>query len=117
MDANFLTVTPLLPAGPSLAQALDFYSRHLGFTVAWQHGTMAGVRRGAVVLNLIENDTRAWIENASLGIGVDDLDALYQEYRSIPARVGPLELKPWGRREFHLIDPTGVCFQFYQHPV
>ena len=27
---------------------------------------------------------------------------------------GPLELKAWGRREFHLIAPSGVCFQFYQ---
>jgi len=116
MPAHFATVAPLLPAGPSLAATLDFYTRHLGFTVAWQHGTMAGVRRGDVHLNLIANDTRAWIENASLAIGVDDLSALYAEYRDAPAKVGPLETKPWGRREFHLIDPTGVCFQFHQRP-
>jgi len=52
-------------------------------------------------------------ENASFSIGVSNLDALYEEYRGIPARVGPLEMKSWGRREFHMIVPSGVCFQFY----
>lgn len=25
--------------------------------------------------------------------------------------------KPWGRSEFHLVVPSGVCFQFYEHEV
>ena len=29
-------------------------------------------------------------------------------------RVGPLEQKSWGWREFHMIVPSGVCYQFYQ---
>ena len=45
---------------------------------------------------------------------MDDLDALYAEYRNVSAKVGPLEMKIWGRREFHMILPTGVCLQFYQ---
>ena len=28
--------------------------------------------------------------------------------------VGPLEVKAWGRHEFHMVEPAGVCFQFYQ---
>jgi hypothetical protein len=43
---------------------------------------------------------------------VAGLEALYPEYRQVPAKVGPLELKPWGRREFYLIAPSRVCFQF-----
>jgi hypothetical protein len=39
---------------------------------------------------------------------------LYAEYRGVDARVGPLELKSWGRREFHMILPSGVALQFYQ---
>jgi hypothetical protein len=114
--ANFLTAAPLLPAGPGLAEALRFYTEQLGFVITWQGGSMAGVRRGNVEFNLIENTNQAWAENASVSIGVDDLDALYQEYRAIAANVGPLELKAWGRREFHMIIPSGVCFQFYQRP-
>ena len=115
--AVLLTLTPLVPAGPSLADAVRFYTEQLGFVVAWQGGEMAGVRRGNVELNLVQNGDRAWIENASFSIGVDDLDALYDEYRSVAAaRVGTLEVKSWGRREFHMIVPSGVCFQFYQVP-
>jgi hypothetical protein len=78
---------------------------------------MAGISRGGVELNLVENDERIWADNASFSIGVDDLDALYAEYRVVAAQVGPLELKGWGRREFHMILPSGVCFQFYQRPI
>lgn len=110
------SITPLVPAGPDLAQALAFYTQHLGFVVEWQGGEMAGVRRGAVALNLVRNANRVWAENSSASIGVDDLDALYAEYRDIPAQVGPLELKAWGRREFHLLLPSGVCLQFFAEP-
>src|SRR5438270_10443650 len=111
--AAFLAVTPLVPAGPSLAEAVAFYTEQLGFALAWRGGSMAGLRRGDVELNLVENSDPAWAENASLSIGVDDLGALYEEYRGVAARVGPLEEKAWGRREFHMIVPSGVCLQFY----
>ena len=114
MSARLSSVTPLIPAGGSLAVALEFYTKHLGFSIIWQHGTMAGIERDGIGFNLIENDNRTWAENSSFSIGVSNLDALYEEYRSVPARVGPLEMKAWGRREFHLIEPAGVCFQFYE---
>ncbi|NUO79446.1 hypothetical protein HUU05_05165 [candidate division KSB1 bacterium] len=110
----FRSLTPLLPAGTRLAEALEFFTKHMGFEIVWQHGSMAGIQRG-IQLNLVENDERNWAENASFSIGVDNLDALYAEYKSIPAQVGPLEMKSWGRREFHMIVPSGVCLQFYQH--
>lgn len=112
--ATLMTVTPLLPAGPSLSDGLRFYTEQLGFAITWQGGGMAGVRRGNVALNLVQNSNREWAENASAGIGVDDLEALYSEYRGVAARVGPLEMKSWGRREFHMVLPSGVCLQFYQ---
>ena len=114
MAASLLSVTPMIPAGASLADDVRFYTEQLGFVVTWQAESMAGVRRGSVEFNLIQNTNREWAENASFSIGVDDLDALYQEYRAVAARVGPLEMKSWGRREFHMIVPSGVCYQFYQ---
>ena len=115
MKASLLSITPMIPTGGSLAEALAFYTEHMGFTVVWQAGGMAGIERGGVAFNLVENDNRDWAENASFSIGVSDLDALYEEYRHIPANVGPLETKSWGRRELHMIVPSGVCLQFYQH--
>jgi hypothetical protein len=109
-----LSVTPLIPAGPSLAEELRFYTEQLGFAVTWQAGNMAGIRRESVEFNLVENTNREWAENASFSIVVDDLDSLFNEYKNSTAKVGPLEMKVWGRREFHLIAPSGVCYQFYQ---
>ncbi|HEY1251924.1 MAG TPA: hypothetical protein VGH97_12100 [Thermoanaerobaculia bacterium] len=107
-------MTPLIPSGGSLADALAFFTTHMGFSVEWQSGGMAGIGRDGVAFNLVENDDRNWADNASFSIGVTDLDGLYEEYRDVPARVGPLEVKPWGRREFHMIVPSGVCLQFYE---
>lgn len=111
---QFQSVTPLLPAWPTVADDVRFYTEQMGFEIVWQGGNAAGVRRGAVAFTLIESDNRNWAENASASIGVDDLDAQYEEYRGILAKVGALEMQPWGRREFHLILPSGVCLQFFQ---
>ena len=112
--ACFDSLTPLMPAGGDLAAALTFYTEQMGFTIIWQGGSMAGIARDGVTINLVENDNQSWAENTSVSIGVSDLEALYEEYRLIAARVGPLEVKAWGRREFHLITNYGVAFQFYQ---
>ena len=107
----------MIPAGADLAAAVRFYTEQLGFAVTWQAGSMAGVRRGDVEFHLVQNTNREWAENASFSIGVTDLDSLYEEYRRLPAKVGPLEVKSWGRREFHMIVPSGVCLQFYEQEI
>jgi len=93
-----------------MADALKFYKEQMGFSILWEGG---GIGRDDIRFNLVENDNQEWAANASFSIGVSNLDALYEEYRGISARVGPLEIKSWGRREFHMIVPSGVCFQFY----
>ena len=112
--ATMVSVTPLVPAGANLADALKFYTEQLGFAVTWQGGDMAGIRRGDVTFNLVKNTNREWADNASASIGVVDLDALYEEYRAVEAKVGTLEMKSWGRREFHMILSSGVCLQFFE---
>ncbi len=114
MKAALRSVTPLIPTGGSLADALGFYTKHMGFSILWEGDGMAGIERDSVSFNLVENDDPAWAGNASFSIGVAGLDALYEEYREIPARVGLLEMKAWGRREFHIVVPSGVCLQFYE---
>ena len=113
---SFLTITPMIPTGGSLADALKFYTEQMGFRVTWQSGNGAGISRDDVSFNLVENSNREWADNSSFSIGVSGLDALYEEYRNIAASVGPLEVKLWGRREFHMIVPSGVCLQFYERP-
>jgi hypothetical protein len=109
-----LSITPMIPTIGSLADALKFFKDEMGFSVLWEGGAMAGIGRDSISFNLVENDNREWANNASFSIGVSNLDALFEEYRDISAQVGALELKPWGRREFHVIIPSGVCLQFYE---
>jgi hypothetical protein len=108
------SITPLLPSGGPLAEAVRFYKDQMGFSVLWESGSMAGIARDGAAFLLVENGNREWADNASFSIGVSDLDALYREYRTVQAKVGPLEMKSWGRREFHMIVPSGVCLQFYE---
>jgi hypothetical protein len=112
-EPTFLSNTPMIPTGGSLPDALKFFTEHLGFSIQWQSQGEAGIRRDAVAFNLVENNNREWARNASFSISVSYLDALYEEYRNLKANVGPLEMKSWGRREFHIILPSGVCLQFY----
>jgi hypothetical protein len=114
MISTFVTVTPLLPTGPDFDGELRIYTEHMGFRITWQMDGMAGIERDGVSFNVQRNSTKAWLENASMSIGVRDVDALHAEYRNVPGRVGPLEMKVWGRREFHLVMTSGVCFQFYE---
>ena len=114
MDVSFRSVTPLIPSGGPLGESLDFYTECLGFRIVWRSETMAGIVRDGVAFNVVENDERGWADQASFSIGVTGLEALYEEVRYTPARVGPLEMKPWGRREVHVIVPSGVCLQFFE---
>ena len=89
MRAALRSVTALIPTGGRLADALAFYTRHMGFEVVWQSETMAGIRRDGIAFHLVANDNREWADNASFSIGVSDLEALYAEYRGIPRRSAP----------------------------
>ncbi len=110
----FTSVTPMIPTGGSLADALAYYRDQLGFTIDWETAQMAGISRGDVAFNLVVNDDRHWADNQSFSIGVGDLDAFYAEIRAVDGTVKPPTAMPWGRREVHVIVPSGVCFQFYQ---
>ena len=116
MKPTLASVTPLLPSGPDFEGELRIYTEQMGFSIVWQMDGMAGIARDGISFNLLRNDNTAWIENSSMSIGVKDLEALYAEYKNVPGRVSPIEMRPWGRREFHLVMRSGVCFQFYDAP-
>jgi catechol 2,3-dioxygenase-like lactoylglutathione lyase family enzyme len=109
----FQTITPLIPTGSTLEEAIRFYTEKLGFQVSRQWDGGAVIQRDSISFLLVVNNNREWADNTSFSIGVADLDALHQEYLQRGVVMGPLEVKFWGRREFHMIVPSGVCLQFY----
>jgi len=77
-------VTPILRVG-NLSASIDYYVQKLGFKVDWQDAIFASVSRGRCHIFLSQGDQGhpgAWV-----WIGVEDSDALHNEYKAKGARI------------------------------
>jgi catechol 2,3-dioxygenase-like lactoylglutathione lyase family enzyme len=107
---------PILPAR-DLAETRDFYER-LGFQAAgWWPTTFGGyaiLRRGDLSMHFFSFKEIVPGQNyAQCYWRVNDVDALYAEFETaglpgsgIP-RLDALANRPWGMREFSIVDPSG----------
>ncbi|HEX2568634.1 MAG TPA: VOC family protein [Polyangia bacterium] len=81
---GFEGVTPILRVA-DLTASIDYFVRKLGFSLTWRTDLLADVGRGPCHLFLSQGDQgagRLW-----LWIGVEDADALYEEYRASGATI------------------------------
>jgi len=116
-EVAFEAVVPIVPAGPDMAVALAFYVEKLGFsaTVTGDPPTSAAVRRGAALVLLQRSDDVYWASQTTVRFRVSDVDALYAEVRAKGVeKITGIMVQPWGTREFHVIEPFGVCLHFYE---
>ena len=112
---------PTLPCR-SVAAAVAFYKR-LGFEGgAHEHnGDYAILRRGAVELHFFTHKELVPADSsAGCYIRVLDVESVYRSFSSsqlpragIP-RMDTLEDKPWGLREFAVVDPDGNLLRIGQ---
>lgn len=101
-------------------RSLQFY-RDIGFEVAWSDGDLAYVRHGAAsfLLQNFYNETHA--ANFMMHLLVRDVDAWWRAIMAsgVVDRYGvqaePPEDRPWGLRDFVLVDPTGVLWRIGQN--
>jgi catechol 2,3-dioxygenase-like lactoylglutathione lyase family enzyme len=123
--------TALLAAEPQLivsdiAASCEFYTKKLGFAVAFTHGEpafYAQVFRDGARLNLRHLDTpgidptlrdREQLLSASITLG--DAKPLFLEYQAAGvAFAQPLRSEPWGARTFVVRDPDGNLILFAGH--
>ncbi len=97
-----------------------FYT-DLGFTVAWSSDDLAHLRAGATSFLLQKFHVREHAENFMMHLLVDDVEAWWRhvETGEIARRYGvrclPPEDRPWGMRDFVLIDPSGVLWRIGQN--
>jgi len=90
---SFEGVSPILPV-QDLPASIDYYVRMLGFTIDWQGPYFASVSRGQCHIFLSQGDqgqpgTWVWI-------GVEDADALLEEYRRTGAKIRHMPTNyPW----------------------
>ncbi|MBW4513544.1 MAG: VOC family protein [Scytonematopsis contorta HA4267-MV1] len=114
-------ISPLIPAGNDVEISVAFYEQKLGFTAIHKEGNpvrMAIVKRDTAEIFLVQNDYQQLAESISFRILVDNIEQLYQEISAKSEQVihpnGKLANKPWGVKEFVILDPVGVCITFYE---
>jgi catechol 2,3-dioxygenase-like lactoylglutathione lyase family enzyme len=113
-----------IPTLPSrcVSDTLAFYQR-LGFEgdILGDGGSYAILRRGTVELHFFAHaELRPAESSAGCYIRVLDVESIYHDFasaqlprRGIP-RQDPLEDKPWGMREFAIVDPDGNLLRIGQ---
>lgn len=111
----FTRAIPVLPA-LDIAENAAFYTRVLGFTLRHQEGEFAILHRDGVELHFWKCADRGIAESSGCRIQVAGIDALYTRCREagVIHPKAPLAEKPWGTREFGMIDGNGNLLTFFE---
>ena len=118
--ANFLQVTPFMHV-PDLEQALEFFTKALGFETPLRMNDYAYVHRETVGFRLLQNrgEDGAPPGNRRFAyyIDVEDVDRLYEELKPQLSALprgdvhGPAD-KSYGQRELLVLAPDGNLIAF-----
>jgi catechol 2,3-dioxygenase-like lactoylglutathione lyase family enzyme len=106
-------VTDIYPvfAVKNLDEALAYYRDKLGFSVRWTWGNpvvRAGVSIGKVEIQLDEADPGAPSAISNAYCHMTDVEGYFAECRRRGAIiVGELDDRPWGMKDFRVLDPSG----------
>jgi uncharacterized glyoxalase superfamily protein PhnB len=110
---EFEAITPRLPV-PDVEEALAFYIGQLGFALGWKWGTPvthANACRDAVSVDLVATrDGRTG--TARVDIQVRGVDAYFAELKERNVELTELADRPYGMRDFELVDPFGNRLAF-----
>jgi catechol 2,3-dioxygenase-like lactoylglutathione lyase family enzyme len=97
-----------------------FY-RDLGFEVVWSSDDLANLRHGTSSFLLQKFYVKEQADNFMMHLLVKDVDAWWDHIQAqgIVAKYGvraePPDDRPWGLRDFPIIDPTGVLWRIGQN--
>jgi uncharacterized glyoxalase superfamily protein PhnB len=111
--ASFNTPVPELPVA-DVERAQAHYRDTFGFQVGWiqPDKEIGAVNRDRTAIFLRKR--AAPFEPAVHWVHAPQLDTAYEELKAAGARiVEPLELKPWGLRQFTVEDLDGNRFHFH----
>lgn len=119
-SARISGISPVVPVRDVRATA-SFYERHLRFRTVFvtDDASYGIVARDGQAIHLTcaaddEQTLHATANNISFFLAVEDIDALWADVQASapPTKVRALEMKPWGVREFHILDPDGCLLRF-----
>lgn len=110
-----LTATPKLPMR-SITATQQYYVNQLGFTVTGNYGNYLLVKKDNAELHFFLFEELEPSQNyGQVYIRVQDIDTLYNELKDAGVAIhpnAPLQTRPWGQREFALLDPDNNLLTF-----
>jgi catechol 2,3-dioxygenase-like lactoylglutathione lyase family enzyme len=112
-EPKFEAVTPRIPVA-DVEQALSFYMESLGFQLAWKWGnppTHASVCRDSISLDLIASPPERR-GTAMAYVQLSGVDAYFSELKSRQADSSEVGDRPYGMRDFEVVDPDGNRLAF-----
>jgi catechol 2,3-dioxygenase-like lactoylglutathione lyase family enzyme len=96
--------------------SLAFFHDKLGFeTWTWDDaGAYGGIQRDGVEIHFSKTDNQIVSDSPACRVDVDDVQSLYDQARAANCLHpdGDLADKPWGYREFSILDPNGLTITF-----
>lgn len=106
---NYLQKAAPVLASLNIAESIEFYTQKLGFTSSYQDEGYGIVHRDEILLHFWKCNDKIFPENTSCYIYVKEIDALYEEFQRVNVihPNGKLEDRPWGMREFAIVDVHG----------
>jgi len=116
-DVRFIAATPVL-ASLDIERSVAFFCSGLGFSrLHAEQGVYGVVARGSVSIHFWACSDRRIAENTSCRVQVEGIDALHEACVAlgIVHPDAPLEEKPWGSKEFGILDPDGNLVTFSEH--
>ena len=110
------STVPVL-ASLDIAKTIEFYVSKLGFEEVYVQPEEYGIaKRDDISIHFWACDDPKLPQNTSCRVQVDDIDDLYAELlpRGVVHPNGPLQEKPWGSREFAILDSDGNLITFFE---
>ena len=100
-----------------LEDGLEFFVDGLGFSILYRDAGMAVVARDGAKAYLVQSPECAALDRPELGVDTDAIDAIHAEMSRRCAHLlhpnsSTVTLRPWGAREFAMLDKTTVCVVF-----
>jgi uncharacterized glyoxalase superfamily protein PhnB len=119
---NFKTAVPVI-ASRDVVKTVEYFERLLGFEREWvwdDPPVYAGLRAGSAMLYINHDPELAGaIQERNLApdiyLWIEDIDAIYARHRASNAEiVDDLAVKPWGTRQYTVLEPNGYRLKIAQ---
>ena len=113
---HLLRGIPVL-ASLDISKTVQFYKEKLGFDrQGYLDENYAIIARDKFVVHFWKCDNKIHPENTSCYVDVEDIDTLYNELKAqnVIHPDGHIENKPYGMREFSILDNDGNLIRFGQ---